>query len=43
LCRSFCFQPADTMRGEKVFHRRGNFCGVCLNRKVSRIEEISYQ
>src|SRR5580700_12315245 len=40
LSRSFCFQPADAIRGEEVFHRGGDFYHVCLNRKVSGIEEL---
>src|SRR5580692_9351031 len=40
LSRSFCFQPADAIRGEEVFHRGRDFYHVCLNRKVPGIEEL---
>src|SRR5580658_9049181 len=40
LSRSFCSQPADAIRCEESFHRGRDFYYVCLNRKVSGIEEL---
>ena len=40
LSRSFCSQPANAVGGEEVFHRRGNFYDVCLERENVRHREI---
>ena len=43
LSRSFCSQPANAVGGEEVFHRRGNFYDVCLEREMSGIEKLARQ
>src|SRR5262249_17598131 len=37
---TFCATPLNTIRGEEVFNRRGNFHDVCLNCEMTCIKEL---